>query len=1103
MKKTLLLPLIIILLGAALVLSVAAAETLVAKGNNGESITWQLFDRYGGAGEEPHYKLVFAGEGTLVGYTNDGKQLSYGNYSTSHQFQEWKNNIYEIVVGDGITAIGAAGVAFFPQVRTIEIPAEVTSLANQSFAGNKMLERVSVRGKNTFLGADLSMITSFGTHIFDGCSSLKYIHFNPEYVGNIRNEVIKSCTALKVLVIPEGVTEITADAFEYTQLENVIFLGDPTIGKDVFKGAETKNLTLYGSVNGGNVETFAKGNGIKYVNDIPDIDPLYYSSDPNVIDIGKAGTDVYYKLVCGEDGFATMYVFGSGRKAIMQSVADDSLGFYTRILAWWYPYNNLIKKIVFPQSISEISGHMGGNMPNLKEVEITSSLKALGGTAFESSAKLNCIYIKGNEPIPGHLDLTSVDTIGAYVFDGCPSIVSVEFAEYPKTTTLGTELFKGCKSLKNVKLPFNLAHIGSEVFEDCTSLSEIVIYSDATIASDAFKNCKNLKTIKGLRNSHAQAYAEEHGLEFILPNVVSVYLDGELKDEIDVVEGVKLLPRLTDGKACLFYYDEGFAEPYDYSMKIYESLTLYAQPIVYHEGFMVRSEGYNGLRSVYNFDYDAFSGNSIYNVKEMGSISSLERGIKGENDIKLSDNHIFTNVVVRDNALCGKISSIPNGNEAQFAHTATGYDKGGVLNAKNATEVLHFRAYVVIENKETGETFELYTDPVSATLREKAALTVEKGDASLSAAQKEFLSVAANVEYDREMIYTEDELMAYIYEMYDDIDHVIYGQQLGGGSSPDVLANYLAKFRDETGDYPGVIGLDQVSINQGKYTDEQKDIYFDNVLEYVRRGGIITLSIHLTNPRDASAGYRGTLGFEDAWEEILTKGSPLNLSLHTYLEDVRDTLQRLEDRGIPVLFRPLHEMNISSFWWCVNQNVDGNKRVLDSSYVIRLWKYYYEFFEVECDLDNLVWVYGPNYTNNTSTTSGTQHVMYAYPGDEYVEMVGCDWYTSTDDYKEIDGAGKSFSSLMATGYPVAITEFGPSGKLLPETDGDLHPYRAMRQLELVKNIAYKLNYSMVYILNWTSKWSILEMGDSNDFMADSMIYGTNETYYGLIADKVK
>ncbi len=1103
MKKILFLPLVFIMLSAFLILSASGVQILVAEGNNGESITWELYDLYGGTGEKPHYKLIFSGEGALVGYTNDGEQLSYGNYSEKHQFQEWKSNIYEVVVGDGITSIGRAGVAFLPELRTIELPAEIDSLANQAFAGNKMLERISIRGKNTFLGADLSSVTSFGTHIFDGCENLKYVHFNPDYVGKIRNEVLKSCVSLKVLVIPAGVTEIAADAFENSSFEHIIFLGDPIIGKDVFYKAQTDNLTLYGTTGDGNVRNFALENGIKFVNEIPVIDPLYYSGDPNVIDIGKAGTDVYYKLVLGEDGFAAMHVFGEGRTAAMFSVADVSLGYYTRHLAWWYPYNSLIKKIIYPDNITALGGHAGGNMPNLAEVEIPRTLKKIGGAAFESSGKLNCIYIRGNEPIPGHVDLTSVSEIGAYAFDGCASIVSVEFAEYPKTTWLNTETFKGCRSLKTVKLPFNLQHIDLEAFENCTSLSEIIIYTDATIDDDAFKGCTSLKTIKGVRDSHAQEYAEKNGIEFVLPNVVSVYLDGKLAEKIDVVEGVKLLPRLTEGKACLLYYDEVFTEPYDYSKKIYESMTLYALPIVYHAGFMVRTEGYNGLRALYNFNFDAVGGSSIYNIKEMGSLSSLERGIRGECDIKVGDNHVFSNVIARDNALCGKLSANPSGNEAQFAHTATGYEKDGALSAKNATEILHFRAYIIIENKETGEVFELYTDPVSATLHEKAALTAEAGGSSLSDPQKEFLSAASEAEYDREMIYTEDELMAYIKEMYADIDHVIYGQQLGGSSSPDVFANYLASFRAETGNYPGVIGLDQVSINQGEYTDEEKDIYFDDVLEYVRRGGIITLSIHLTNPRDASAGYRGTLGFEDAWEELLTKGSELNLSLHTYLDDVKDTLQRLEDRGIPVLFRPLHEMNISSFWWCVNQNVDGTKRVLDSSYVIRLWKYYYEFFENECDLDNLIWVYGPNYTNNTSTTSGTQHVMYAYPGDEYVEMVGCDWYTGTDDYREIDGEGKSFSSLMATGYPAAITEFGPSGDLLPQNTGDPHPYKAMRQLAIVKNIAYELNYSMVYILNWTSKWSILEMGDSNEFMADPMIYGTNETYYGLIAPKIK
>ncbi len=178
---------------------------------------------------------------------------------------------------------------------------------------------------------------------------------------------------------------------------------------------------------------------------------------------------------------------------------------------------------------------------------------------------------------------------------------------------------------------------------------------------------------------------------------------------------------------------------------------------------MVRTEGYNGLRALYNFNIDAIKGNSLYNIKEMGSLSSLEMGINGENNIKRNDNHVFSNVIVKDNTLSGRISAMPNGNEAQFAHTATGYEKGGALNAKNTTEPLYFRGYVIIEDKESGETFELYTDSLCATLKEKSALTLDAGDEMLTEAQKEFISTSASVEYDREAIYTEDELMEFIY----------------------------------------------------------------------------------------------------------------------------------------------------------------------------------------------------------------------------------------------------------------------------------------------------------------------------------------------------
>ena len=52
-----------------------------------------------------------------------------------------------------------------------------------------------------------------------------------------------------------------------------------------------------------------------------------------------------------------------------------------------------------------------------------------------------------------------------------------------------------------------------------------------------------------------------------------------------------------------------------------------------------------------------------------------------------------------------------------------------------------------------------------------------------------------------------------------------------------------------------------------------------------------------------------------------------------------------------------------------------------------MWIYVYEYFEEECGLTNLLWEYSPS-------TSTHMDVMYLYPGDEYCDMVGIDWYTN-------------------------------------------------------------------------------------------------------------
>ncbi len=1081
--------------------SICASDNtnIVAEGMSGENISWKICNINSEEASKPHYQLYFEGEGELRGYTEDGSALGYGNYKKS-QFGPWMDYLFEIYVGEGIEKIGSSGLGFFTNVAFIELPASVTSLGSCAFASNPLLERIMVKGNRPFLGADFSNITKIEHNVLDDCPSIRYIHLNPSYVGELYGECFGSCNSMESFTVPAGVTKLRNTFDGCKNLKELIFLGDPTLDNRVFEDGDTSSLTIYTETVGGNVDAFAKANGIPVIYSIPEHTNEFYSPDENVIDIGKCNDDVFYRIVKeGEGDRHTMYVFGPGSVMSTMSYSGDGVGYSSINKCYWYPYRNLVNKVVLSDNIVTMTSICCGFMSNLTHLEITENLTGITGACFEASSNFGCIYKRGDEPIEGHLDLTGIVNLGSYTYDACRGIKSAHFAENVSTTYLGVELFKNCVNLTSVKLPLNLKEVRKDAFLNCKKLESLIFYSDATIHPEAFRGCTALSSLAGIRNSSLHKYCEENGITFIEPNVISVYLDGTLLSEVDVVTSAFLYPQLIDGKICLLYRDEGCTEPYDYNERVYESFTLYAKELISFEGYMVRSEDYHGIRAIYNFNIDRIGGDSMYSVISLGSISSLERGVRGVADIKYSGRDIFKNPIVENGAIVGKLLGYPEGEVAKFAYTAKGYEKNGALDMKNATELLFFRPYALVENKMTGEIYEFYGEVTKTTLKDLCSEILEAEKDSMTDVEKSFIGAGADAEYNRDMLYTKEELMAYLEAVYADRDHVLYGQHIDIGSV-NTLENKLASYKEVTGDYPAVVAVDQGTINGAKLTEEEKLIFRTDLVEYAKRGGIISISFHMDNPTDESLYYRGYLGKEAEFDALMTSGTETNASLMRSLETAAETLKFLEDAGIPVLWRPLHEMNGGWFWWCT---VQKDSYVLDGEYVARLWRYYYNYFENECGLTNLIWVYSPNYSNNTSTSYGTQHVMHCYPGDEYVDLVGCDWYTGTGDYKEIDGAGKSYSSIVATGKPACITEFGPSGNLLPSLEGGEHPYSAVKQLSLMRGMVDDLGFSMVYFLNWSGKWSIYSFSDAADFMADPMIYGAKDSYRDLIESKMK
>ena len=132
------------------------------------------------------------------------------------------------------------------------------------------------------------------------------------------------------------------------------------------------------------------------------------------------------------------------------------------------------------------------------------------------------------------------------------------------------------------------------------------------------------------------------------------------------------------------------------------------------------------------------------------------------------------------------------------------------------------------------------------------------------------------------------------------------------------------------------------------------------------------------------------------------------------LEKISGYLKLLQDKGIPVLWRPLHEAAGNTytqwhtgawFWW----GADGAQAYKD------LWIYMFNWFR-DAGIRNLIWVW-------TTQTSGPEDADFDfYPGDEYVDIIGKDIYNVSD----ASGIASQFTAVLqySSHKMVTLSELG-------------------------------------------------------------------------------
>jgi mannan endo-1,4-beta-mannosidase len=181
-------------------------------------------------------------------------------------------------------------------------------------------------------------------------------------------------------------------------------------------------------------------------------------------------------------------------------------------------------------------------------------------------------------------------------------------------------------------------------------------------------------------------------------------------------------------------------------------------------------------------------------------------------------------------------------------------------------------------------------------------------------------------------------------------------------------------------------------------------------------GSLVALTWHMCPPTVGSTcGWdaSGVLShLSDAqWSQLVTDGSSLNTAFKNRLNEAVPYLRQLQSAGVPVLFRPVHEMNEGWSWWGGRPGANGSRRL----------------FQIVHDhlagqgLTNLVWVW------NVKDT-GMGSIGDYWPGASYVDVATLDMWVklapSASDYQAMLN--------VAGGKPIALAEVGqvPSVALL-------------------------------------------------------------------------
>ena len=400
--------------------------------------------------------------------------------------------LVKITLGSG-TEINASAFKGCTNVKTINLPGNISAIGDYAFSGCKNLTVVDIPKENT-------MLKSIGKEAFAGCKELKYVPLLNS-VENIGEGALKGCEGLTSLELPFlGQTPALDDANETVAH---IFGGSmpATIKELSLLDASLTSLPEYTFANCSGVKTVIIPSAIKTIGDYAF---KGCTSLSNVVVSGssdkESGADLSKIENIGENAFdgcssLITVTLGSKLKSIAQFAftgagitklsIPDSVSYIgqgilkdcSKIGTLTAPYLGAMRS-----ENGSVSYFFDDSVPNsLKSIEVLEFYdNIVGAGAFRGCTKITSISIP-----------SSVTIISENAFRECESLGAFDFSNIE---TIGDGAFFDCKALKNIDLT-NVVVVGNSAFGRCTSITKVALTNALDIGKNAFEGCTSLANV--------------------------------------------------------------------------------------------------------------------------------------------------------------------------------------------------------------------------------------------------------------------------------------------------------------------------------------------------------------------------------------------------------------------------------------------------------------------------------------------------------------------------------------------------------------------------------------------------------------------------------